>query len=648
LAGDLEQNLKQARQILKKKTEVCHGLLERLADRIAAHKFDDPAAEFERGVQGVLRVVGRGLFEATAPFLGQNSFKEVDFYFWPGYVSISDLQRPRVTLTCDHLGIPCGIGFRVIPALKRENSYLRYEASEASLWFSRLLVAKDKCGLLPLPRREKDRVLVGEDEVGRFSPGGTHPWIMQGAFLPKLRTDGTALDVLAIQVGAPEEEPANGVLSVSLDENHVECWGHQVAQILNNSAILKCQAGAVWPYGADSSAVTPLSVEVRTCIQRTRETLYSIWLASNFVPDWRHRCRSWIDEFLTRLRDTGQPTIPTLADGIQHWLQTNDEVEFHRYRCWYTISLTQTVPLPETDVSEPELGSAMVLTSRPLEWAYLLLIQRWIETIYLQIRNLDNTIQMKKIGQEEERRAFAHKTLSHLQSLEQQLRLMGVYSHRKGGFARNLLTVLIATVSRFRRTPHKPSTVFELGQDDPILSYLNISAAGALQRGQEAKPVAKPGGHYNDAYSEHPCYHMATRLILAPDPVAALKDELQPQMNALPSGAEEVVQTQSFGVMFIHCLSQALYHSLRWKAENPEAPFRHPDIKFSWDGTMLRCQILNPGDPPHEAWRGSKDARELKDLAQYFMPAGIVWGPMFSTEDEAWATGFAIPSTYRV
>jgi len=254
------------------------------------------------------------------------------------------------------------------------------------------------------------------------------------------------------------------------------------------------------------------------------------------------------------------------------------------------------------------------------------------------------------VAQEEERSAFAHKTQAHLLSLQRQLEKLGVFQLPKGAFVRNLLMFLVATVSMFRRTPHDPSTPFteHQEQDDPMSTYWSISAAGALQRGRRRKPpTRKDKGPTEQRYMEEPCYETVRRLMSTPDPVAALREVLRPEFAPLPNGAQAIVRTRSFGVMFVHCLTQALYHSLCWHAENPHAPSCPPTVAIAWEGDMLRCRVANPGAPPKKNWEGSKDTKELNDLAKYFLPDGRVWGPMFSQGHDMWITGFDIPSTYQ-
>ena len=133
--------------------------------------------------------------------------------------------------------------------------------------------------------------------------------------------------------------------------------------------------------------------------------------------------------------------------------------------------------------------------------------------------------------------------------------------------------------------------------------------------------------------------------VLRSDDVGAAVQDLVGWVVVKPlDEIDGIIATEEFGIMFIHCLGQAMYHSMRVLAEDPTL-FTPPAIELSMKGGVLKTLISNPGK---NSGKVSRDTNEFKKLAKHFIPSGDVRGPEWRSDCEKWVTEFELPCSWRI
>jgi hypothetical protein len=218
---------------------------------------------------------------------------------------------------------------------------------------------------------------------------------------------------------------------------------------------------------------------------------------------------------------------------------------------------------------------------------------------------------------------FAHRTLSIIEAIQDGLRDQDLVS-KMNMDTRSLLTILESTVSRYRRTPHDPSKRFRDAGDTSIITYIDMASEIALRRATR------------DVDSGVRLFAMNARV----NPKGAdriLIDQIQLSMPIVPASIEDTIRSESFAVMFVHSLGQALYHTLRCKLISNEI-FKPARIDFLIDDETVMINIWNPGT----AGKSEHDVRDLMDLANYYLMGGYCIGPEWQPELDGWVTSFTI------
>lgn len=242
-------------------------------------------------------------------------------------------------------------------------------------------------------------------------------------------------------------------------------------------------------------------------------------------------------------------------------------------------------------------------------------------------------------GQHKQLWTFAHRTLSIIESINCQLRDQCLFEQMDSATHATLM-LLQATIERYRRTQHTASTPFSGAEEDPMALYLFVAASMALERAKgrtetdaaihcRLKVEEWQAGPFEDDYRG------AVRFFLQQSNLGRIEE---------PAGIDFTIHTESFGVLFVHTLHQALYHSVKYKLSiidpasyvPPRVTLEVKDARAR--GRFLHVTIDNPGEPPTEP---SKDVGEFAQLAKYFLIQDMA-GPDYDRRRCRWVTRFSM------
>jgi hypothetical protein len=374
------------RERMREGTRACRDILKDLYLTPIERRIDRFQVEFD----GILRIMGRILFEATEPFL-QKQWKRhnLNFYFWPGYVSIlADEESSRITLSQG--SVSCGQGFRITNQPLERIGYL---PSSTSTWYARVLTP------------EADASTNG---ANFFVPGGTHNWVSAGSLAINSNAKRETLFILEICVARKYAfDSRSGIIRIHLKAGDWENWGQKIGEYLNDSDKVHSDSAVSWPHPIPPDGT--MSGEEVQVVKEVREKLYSIWLAATFDSGWARSHREWLLAFSKRL--TGEYTnrtgggidfSPLAKRLVQDVEQEGGSPEF---RCWYTLPLESAVHMSD---AWRELGSAMILSSCELPAAYLHVAASWVTRIYLSLRYFENATLLDQARKNQMEMVFAH------------------------------------------------------------------------------------------------------------------------------------------------------------------------------------------------------------------------------------------------
>jgi len=399
---------REARRLLEETTDSIRTELQQVGGA------QDTRIGLRDAIRRILRHMGEVLFHVavrawkTKQGEGKKSSGSqvpFDFYFWPGYESLTFGHRFLIPLDPAEEESPLGgIGFRC--SLPDGRQHQDYKECPSRFYFDKFL-DKHYLGPSTLKDTEEDGA-----EVAPFVPGSTHLWfsrnyghlLLRGSkLLPGQLAERTNLHhVRCLAVGYPEstvqgnsrEEweglyPSVDYVVVNLAGDSRN-WGTQIGETLD-SAIYKPdhESSRAWPYvsdGADSGfddKAFPKSDRLRT-----RRLLYSAWLHSMFKPGCKAR---WLEEFGKYVDSLGCRKLADALKQLGLGATADDREELqgslgdHPHRFWYTVLVEPGIEAGSGD--ESGLGSAMFVSSHPLPSSYLDLVQPWIRSTYMMIRH---------------------------------------------------------------------------------------------------------------------------------------------------------------------------------------------------------------------------------------------------------------------
>lgn len=353
----------------------------------------------------VLIEMARGLFCLGNAFKvpGDQMF---DLYFWPGFES---WQGTRLALECDHNGKQCGVGFT---NQMESREALGYRVTDASTSFNLIL----------------DPLLTENFSDGaRFSPAGTHSWAVaekdraKNEVKPPTLKDHGLLVALAVGLGHNPRKnayvgPDGGSLTIELKHGDGEDIGPRVSGLLNGCDELDYPLR--WPCPSPNTNVRPLERRGKDLSQSDKriagiwEDLYSTWLSTCFIEDWRSVCGQWMVRLSARVKKQGleelasrieqmigdKPEEPSLCKGCSDCASNPDAPDYsHTYQWWYTLLLDKAVKVEDRSA---ELGSAMILCSHGLGSEFFSHAKPWIEEIYTLMRQVENAVWGKTADQD--------------------------------------------------------------------------------------------------------------------------------------------------------------------------------------------------------------------------------------------------------
>jgi hypothetical protein len=245
--------------------------------------------------------------------------------------------------------------------------------------------------------------------------GGTHNWLTE---VPKPEVLGgepsqrTELEVLEIGVGSEQRAEIidQGWLRVILDKSKAPDWGRSVSSILNSSSYIRRDNHLPWPlpYRFSGESDQEFMTRIRTLMgqaeedreesTRIREDLYSIWLGACFLPP-DELCQLLEGPFTVQLRARLRSVAPSIEERLAWFAEvestavTKNCFEPRHYTWWTNLALAE--PLAVTfnrsiTAADRELGSAMFLSSGPLDPAFVLSARHWVFSYYLTLRHLEN------------------------------------------------------------------------------------------------------------------------------------------------------------------------------------------------------------------------------------------------------------------
>ncbi len=391
-----------ARPLLDSYRNNCRTKLNELMEQNLNSRFENIDEYFRE----VMIEMARALFEIGIIYKRSSSSDDVrpfDLYFWPGFVT---WDGERLALECDHNDKQCGIGYT-------ENMNITgpgYRITDASFSFNLLL----------------DPLLISTLPDGtKFAPAGTHNWATYDGQInhkpitpPELIAENkkSLLTLLSVGIGQELLEKAIpdhdfGDLTIYLKIDDSEQFGQQTSQRINESPDLSYLIR--WPCPSPISNLSPIEryrtlSDSENVVTHIREALYSVWLSTCFIPDWRNTCHNWIDGIRKDIRD--KYGLIELSDRIAHLIDNDSQKSAsckscsecrptidgsyfpHTYRWWFTILLDKVV---EVKGRNSELGSGMILCSHELESEYFSLAKPWVEEIYTLMRQVEDATRIE-------------------------------------------------------------------------------------------------------------------------------------------------------------------------------------------------------------------------------------------------------------
>lgn len=351
--------------------------------------------KYKEVIREILKIVGEALFELTKGECA--SLKDVQFYFWPGYDSyLNRDKKERVPIISN--GEECGIGF--------DGKGRYYDFAPTKIGFDYFLDLQNK-----FPVKGK-----------YYAPGGMHEWLSQekNPLLKPEKGDPIALKILEVQVSkdyATRVNPETGKITIALKYDDSENWGRKLGSFLNGEESIFSKDTN---YVVHSKRRWPLAEEelVDEDVRLLREKLYSAWLASCFLSNWKEI--KWLDEFtevkaaLSKLNDK--------HDDLARMNYSGSKLIYSNsfFKHWYSLVVSENVSLEENSagVHRNELGSVMLLTGYPINGALLYLIKYWIESIYLKLRSIEDQYFIKKKERSETTSKWAHALKTRIEFLK--------------------------------------------------------------------------------------------------------------------------------------------------------------------------------------------------------------------------------------
>lgn len=389
-------DIRQVQKILNRGQKACWAKLETLAD-----KSDDERMEKLRDtLLDILDTMAQYLFVVSrVPEMhretgGPTPVGSADFYFWPGYDSII-LPERRVMHLKDwgpaRIAVGMGFdltGFDLASSVKRleagtQNDLSLPGCALAALVFDQVLNSASASDLL---------------DGQPFTPGGTHGWAASGdVVLP----DDSGLEVLTISYDHGSANMRQGMVEITLPASSPETWGFSVSNAITSLR------GPRWPY-------VPLDAPDATIqdqrFQSAREILYNIWLLSVFGEAWSSHNSRVFAHAIHRLTDLRLSNLP---EQLPKFLASDLRLTPDLFKFWYTLALPRGLDLPQLKRQgiEPELGSAMFLTTYQLSDDFLALASQWVQGIYLGMRQFELADPLATYGEERQASVFAHQTV---------------------------------------------------------------------------------------------------------------------------------------------------------------------------------------------------------------------------------------------
>jgi len=573
---------------------------------------EERTTSFKPVYEEVLHCLSRALFDATKPWL-EMKHRDLDLYIWPGLESqFLREANSRFTPMWDNSpdgAIPCGIGHHF-----QGDAVISYREADTALWFFRAL-----------GQHLEDHL----DGQHFFMPGGTHGWATHGDVATQHSTekDESKLNWLVIAVSEGDKyefDVRRGVIKIGLKLSDCRNWGPTIAGFLNDRKEVRSEGR--WPW----LPPTNTSREGALCghLQEVREVLYNIWLAACFDPDWLATQHTWVEEFADSLRRSiaSRPfTLPKLATRIS---QISNSRSFgHAYKYWYTLALPGIVNPAKPD-EEQSLGSLMILSSHELDPDYLYVASCAIDRCYTLLRLYEEAVLREyHTGLREQLRRFAHRNLETIEAVRFHLAQPSVAPHIDPA-THGLLATLTATVAIHRQIKHDFTRLFPGVPTNPVDFYVSLAANIAWHRALRAE-------------STSPCRSEAQRLRNQQDPGALLVSDVGLGLHYDPAILMRfTIASESFGVIFVHCLAQALYHAFYHRAKNSSECERMVTVTFDAQETSLQVTIDNRGDSPLHSAEKSKDIDELQELAQFYLASTT--GPTWSERSGCWRTELSI------
>jgi hypothetical protein len=563
------------RELLRQGVDDCVAQLQVLALSSSKHGELD----FRTGFEEILDQIGSTLFRATKPFT-ETYGPEFEFYYWPGYHSIlvDDQDDKRITLWENGPDgrIRCGVGF----SSKEEP----YKIANTAIWFEKALT-----------QSEEDLI------SGSFAPGGTHAWVSQD----NLFLQGPIREhLIALVLNAAENhayESKRGIFRVQLDLNDLSHWGERIASYLNDQDLIIANKDWPVPHDDSSAVVVPDVVSIRY-------NLYNIWLAASF--DLLDLNTPWVKRAIQQVKDNG---LIRLADRLR---ENGDVMAYSRptpFRWWYTLSLEKSVEV--TGKPEP-LGTAMFLSSHPLNAAYLNCATSFVNEMYFRMRDLESNQKAGVAGQLRQARIFAHQTAglitvpwndpgrTDLEPESQFLLWMAV----------TLLTQIWGSTRLDPRQAINDDVEFYEWQDLDTLDMLNKIASFALLQGlQRASKAPKPSKDASVEAVNWRAAKLAAVLLQDSDRITSLRHRLGFIIPSQPTHAW--MSYKGFILCFHHSLWQATHHAFKASLEVESERY----LWMDWDETSVTIWNRAFVSPESKTFSSPDSRRKKKSTDREFL-----------------------------
>lgn len=412
---------------------------EKLKQVAELERGNDFQVKYKEIVREILKIVGEAIFELTKSDCPAQS-QDIQFYFWPGYDSYLKRDKKERVLIISN-GEECGIGF--------DGKERSYDFAPTKIGFDYFLDLENK-----FPVKGK-----------HYTPGSTHNWLSQEKppVMKSEKGDTIALKILEVQMSkdyATRLNPESGKVTIALKENESENWGRKLSSFLNseeyidnNNIRFVIHSQRRWPLAEEEL----LGDEVKIL----REKLYSAWLASCFISQWKEL--KWLNEFeeveTALSKSRGRHNDLTGKKGIGPKLIYSDSF----YRHWYSIVLSRNISLEENPdgIQMNELGSVMLLTSYPINGALLYLIKYWIESIYLKLRSVEDQFFIKNKERSETTSKWAHALKTRIEFVKPLVKELKT-AQNDAGSIKNYIEILDL---KTHELANLASAVFEITKD---------------------------------------------------------------------------------------------------------------------------------------------------------------------------------------